>query len=60
MWVHKYALNKQLRLNWITYLPSQAGIDGPTRDVQAGAKSAEALSKELMADSFEDWQQVYA
>lgn len=38
----------------------QAGIDGPTHDVQAGAKSAEELSKELMANTFEDWQQVYA
>jgi NAD(P)-dependent dehydrogenase (short-subunit alcohol dehydrogenase family) len=38
----------------------QAGISGPTRSVEKGQESAEALGKELMADSFEDWQSVYA
>ena len=38
----------------------QAGISGPTRGVEKGAESPEALSQELMKDTFEDWQKVYA
>jgi len=42
----------------LNLLVNNAGISGPTREVEKAKQSAEALKEELWKDTFDDWQNV--